>query len=131
MQLASKGKIPTTEAKAEETTNGFLGNLIDQASFVQDLLIMIGTILEEVQKSIHILSEESRKRILKVANKLTIKSKKRREEAKIQRLLKKEEPISLSDLDSTSSEEDETIFTNAMTVQEEEVLEAVILEEPM
>ena len=92
---------------------------------------MIGTILEEVQKSIHILSEESRKRILKVANKLTIKSKKRREEAKIQRLLKKEEPISLSDLDSTSSEEDETIFTNAMTVQEEEVLEAVILEEPM
>ena len=67
--------------------------------------------------------------ILKVTNKLTIKSKEQREKAKIQTLLKKEKPVSLSDLDSKSSKEDKTIFTDATAVQREEVLEKATPEE--
>ena len=67
----------------EELSDGFLGDLINQTSFVQDLLIITGTMLEKVQKNIHILLEKQRKKILKVASELTIKSKEWRKKAKI------------------------------------------------
>ena len=58
--MASKGKMPATERKIEESANKFLENLIDQALFVQDLLTITGTMLKEMQKNIHLLPEESR-----------------------------------------------------------------------
>ena len=115
--------MPATKREIEESLNRFLQDLIDQVSFVQDLLIITGTMLEEVQKSIYILLEELRKRILEVVNEWTIKLKKRREEVKIWKLLEKGELASLSNLKSESSKEDEIIFTDTTAVQGEEVLE--------
>ena len=48
IQMASKGKMSATKERMEESIDKFLGDLIDQASFVQDLLTMTGTILEEM-----------------------------------------------------------------------------------
>ena len=53
--------MPATEEEPEELADKFLGDLIDQVSFMQNLLTMTGTILEKVQKNIHILPEKLRK----------------------------------------------------------------------
>jgi len=49
-----------TDEKFEGLPDGFLENLIDQASFIQDILAMIETILEKVQKNIYILLDKLR-----------------------------------------------------------------------
>ena len=60
IQMASKGKMPTTREETKESADKFLGDLIDQVLFIQDLLTMTGTILEEMQQNIHLLPEGSR-----------------------------------------------------------------------
>ena len=91
---------------------------------------MIGTMLEEMQQNIHLLPEGLREWIPQVASKLTTKSKKWWEEVRKRRLLEKGEPTSLSDLDSTSSKEDETIFTDATIEQGEKEVKKAIPKEP-
>src|SRR3954452_16401466 len=128
--MASRGKAPETVEEHKESPERFLEDLIDSVSFVQDILKMTRTLLEEIQKHIYLLLEESRKRILKVAAELTTRAKEWKAKAEIQRILKDANRISLSDLDSTDSKEDEMIFTDTTTTQGEKTKEIETLTEP-
>jgi len=54
-------------SKEEEVPQGFLEEVIGQARLVQEIFDSMGTILEEVQKNLHLLPTDSQQRILQAS----------------------------------------------------------------
>ena len=74
--------------------------------------------LEEVQANLHLLPKESWERILEAAQEVVKQSKQRRIKAEIQQILDEQKWLEAESL--TSSEDEETIFMEATTIQEAE-----------